>query len=162
MVMAKSIANGMPVGATITRDEIAASWTAKTISTFGGTPVSMAACEATLRVMQDENTPRRSAERGSQLRTHLDRLAERFDWIGEVRGMGLMQGMELIEEPAQRAPSPTRAKKLLEATRREGLLIGLGGMRGNVIRLGPSMLISETEIEEAAGKLERACEAADG
>ena len=162
MVMAKSIANGMPVGATITRDEIAASWTAKTISTFGGTPVSMAACEATLRVMQDENTPQRSAKRGSQLRAHLDRLAERFDWIGEVRGMGLMQGMELIEEPIGRSPSPARAKQLLEATRREGLLIGLGGMRGNVVRLGPSMLISEDEIEEAAGKFERACEAVDG
>ena len=162
MVLAKSIANGMPVGATITRDEIAASWTAKTISTYGGTPVSMAACEATLRVMQDENTPRRAAERGSQLRAHLDRLAERFDWIGEVRGMGLMQGMELIEEPKGRAPSPMRAKQLLEATRREGLLVGLGGMRGHVIRLGPSMLISEGEIEEAAGKLERACKAADG
>ena len=76
--------------------------------------------------------------------------------------MGLMQGMELIEEPTERAPSPVRAKRLLEATRREGLLIGLGGMRGNVIRRGPSMLITESEIEEAAGKLERACEATDG
>jgi malonate-semialdehyde dehydrogenase (acetylating)/methylmalonate-semialdehyde dehydrogenase/4-aminobutyrate aminotransferase len=70
--------------------------------------------------------------------------------------------MELIEEPIGRSPSPARAKQLLEATRREGLLIGLGGMRGNVVRLGPSMLISEDEIEEAAGKFERACEAVDG
>lgn len=157
MVMAKSIANGMPVGATITREEIAASWTAKTISTFGGNPLSMAACNATLEIMELENTPRRSAERGAQLRKGLDDLAERFAWIGEVRGMGLMQGLELVEDRTSRAPSAARAKQLLEATKREGVLIGLGGMRGNIVRLGPSMLISESEIDEGVERLARAC-----
>ena len=95
MVMAKGIANGFPVGATITRPEIAAGWTAKTISTYGGNPVSMAAAEATLDVMRREDTPARSAERGRQLRAGLEALYAEHPWIGEVRGLGLMQAMEL-------------------------------------------------------------------
>ena len=162
MVMAKSIANGFPVGATITRDEIAASWTAKTISTFGGNPISMAACNATLEVMQDEDTPARSQVRGAQLRAGLDDLAARHGWIGEVRGMGLMQGLELVEGRDDLRPSPARARALLEAARQEGLLLGLGGFAGNVIRMGPSMLISAGEIEDALARLARACAAVDG
>lgn len=161
LVMAKSIANGMPVGATITRPEIADSWTAKTISTFGGNPLSMAACRATLEVMEEEDTRSRSSARGAQLREGLDRLAEHYPWIGEVRGMGLMQGMELVEDPDSRAPSAERAKALLEATRSEGLLVGLGGLKGNVIRMGPSMLITESDIAEGLERLGRACATAD-
>ena len=161
MVLAKSIANGLPVGATITRDEIAASWTAKTISTFGGNPLCMAACNATLEVMRREQTPQRSALRGAQLRRGLERLAERHEWIGEVRGMGLMQGLELVEDRKSARPSAHKAKELLETARKEGLLIGLGGLKGNVIRLGPSMLISASEIDEGLQRLERACASID-
>jgi 4-aminobutyrate aminotransferase len=158
MVMAKGIANGMPVGATTTRPEIAASWKAKTISTFGGNPISMAAVRATLGVMRREDVPRRAAARGAQLRTGLDQLAARHAWIGEARGMGLMQGLELIEDAESRKPSPARAQALLEATREEGLLIGSGGLKGNVLRIGPSLLISEDEVAEGLRRLGRACD----
>src|SRR5690606_37004994 len=100
----------------------------------------------------------RSAERGKQLRTALEGLAERFEWIGDVRGMGLMQALELVEDPATKEPSPRLAQALLEASREEGLLIGLGGLYGNVIRIGPSMLITEDEMDEAMTRLTRACE----
>lgn len=84
--MAKGVANGFPVGVTIATDEIAEAWGAKTISTYGGTPVSMAAADATLEVMAREDVPARSAERGAQLRRGLDDLFTRHEWIGEVRG----------------------------------------------------------------------------
>ena len=157
MVMAKAIANGFPLGATITRDEIAEAWTAKTISTFGGNPVAMAAGIATNDVMVREDTPGRSAVRGEQLRLGLEALQQEHAWIGEVRGMGLMQALELVEDQQTKEPSSKRGKLLLEATKEEGLLLGVGGLHGNVIRMGPSMLISEDEIAEGLERLGRAC-----
>ncbi|MDR0788199.1 MAG: aspartate aminotransferase family protein [Gemmatimonadota bacterium] len=158
MVMAKGIASGYPVGATIARAEIADAWRGKTISTFGGNAISMAAMNATLDVMIREDVPARSAVRGAQLRAGLDRLAERYHWIGNVRGLGLMQGMELVEDRASKEPSPRRATALLEACREEGLLVGLGGLRGQVMRFGPSMLVTREEVDEALARLGRACE----
>ena len=157
MVMAKGIANGFPVGATITRPEIAAGWTAKTISTYGGNPISMAAAEATLDVMRREDTPARSAERGRQLRAGLEALYAQHPWIGEVRGLGLMQAMELVEDRRTKTPAPGKARALLEAAKAEKLLIGLGGLHGHVIRMGPSMLVTEAEVDDALERLARAC-----
>ena len=157
MVMAKGIASGFPVGATIAKSEIAESWTAKTISTFGGNPISMAAAIATNEVMVREDVPARAAVRGAQLRQGLDTLYQQHHWIGEVRGMGLMQALELVEDRDTKAPSPEKGKQLLEATKEEGILLGLGGLHGNVIRMGPSLLITEDEITEALARLERAC-----
>ena len=158
MVMAKGIANGQPVGATITRDEIAEAWTSKTLSTYGGNPVSMAAMVATLDVLRREDAPANAGSRGRELRAGLDALAERHEWIGEVRGMGLMQALELVEDGQSKTPSPEMAKALLEAAKSEGLLIGLGGQHGHVIRLGPSLLITKDEVVEALQRLERACQ----
>jgi 4-aminobutyrate aminotransferase len=161
MVMAKGIANGFPVGATITRPEIAQTWTAKTISTFGGNPVSMAAATATLEVMAREDTPKRSQFQGTQLRKGLEELGDRYAWIGEVRGMGLMQALELVEDPMTKEASPSKAQALLEAAKEEGVLLGLGGLEGHVIRLGPSMLITEEEVAEGLERFGRACRVVD-
>jgi 4-aminobutyrate aminotransferase len=161
MVMAKGIANGFPVGAVIATDEIARAWSGKTISTFGGNPVSMAAAAATLDVMVEENVPSRAAERGAQLRGALDELYARHEWIGEVRGMGLMQALELVESRETKEPSPRRASALLEAARAEGLLIGLGGLHNHVVRIGPSLLITREELAEGIERLQRACERVD-
>jgi alanine-glyoxylate transaminase/(R)-3-amino-2-methylpropionate-pyruvate transaminase len=158
MVMAKGIANGMPVGATITRPEIAASWTPKTFSTFGGNPVSMAAACATLDVMVTEDVPSRAETRGTQLSQGLHELEDQYDWIGESRGMGLMQALEIVHDKHTKEPAPETAKALLEAAREEGLLIGIGGLHGHVLRLGPSLLISEAEVAEGLDRLSRACE----
>ncbi|MBA2246460.1 MAG: aminotransferase class III-fold pyridoxal phosphate-dependent enzyme, partial [Gemmatimonadetes bacterium] len=161
MVMAKGIANGFPVGVTITTDEIAQAWTAKTISTYGGNPVSMAAADATLEVMVREDVPQRCAIRGEQLRSGLDELYSRHEWIGEVRGMGLMQALELVEDRRSKQPSPRRALALLEAAKEEGLLIGVGGLHGQVIRVGPSMLVTEQQVADALERLGRACARVD-
>lgn len=159
MVMAKGIANGFPVGATLARGEVADAWQGLSISTYGGNPVSMAATSATLDVMREEDVPVRSAARGDQLRAGLEALREEHAWIGEVRGMGLMQGLELVTDRDSKEPDPGRAGRLLEATKEEGLLIGRGGLVGQVIRIGPSLLISEAEMDEGIDRLSRACRA---
>jgi 4-aminobutyrate aminotransferase-like enzyme len=161
MVMAKGIASGFPVGATITREEIAEVWTAKTISTFGGNPISMAAMNATLEVMIREDVPSLSALRGARLRAGLGDLFRDHAWIGEVRGMGLMQALELVEDRASKTPSPRRAVALLDACKEEGLLVGVGGLQSNVIRLGPSMLISEAEVDDGLERMAAACRRVD-
>lgn len=157
LVTAKGIANGYPAAATVTRTDIAERWSGKTISTFGGNPISMAACSATLDVMMEENVPLRATTRGAQLRSALERLQDEHRWIGDVRGRGLMQGLELVHDRGTKEPAPELAQALLEAAKAEDLLIGLGGHWGQVIRIGPSLLISEDELAEGIGRLERAC-----
>ena len=157
MTMAKSIANGFSVGATIATEEVANAFTGLTISTFGGSPITMSATEATMDVMKKENTPKRSAERGKQMREGLLEMKDKYQMIGDVRGMGLMQGIELVDDRKTKAPSPKGANRLLEAAKKEGLLIGKGGHYGNVIRMAPSMLISKAEMADGLKRLDRAC-----
>jgi 4-aminobutyrate aminotransferase-like enzyme len=156
MTFAKSIASGFAVGATTATEEVANAFTGLTISTFGGSPITMSATEATLDVMERENTPKRSAERGKQLRDHLLAFKDKYKVIGDVRGKGLMQGIELVEDRKTKEPAPKRTTKLLEAAKKHGLLIGKGGLYGNVIRMAPSMLISEAEVDDAMTRLDKA------
>ena len=156
MTMAKSIASGFAVGATIAREEVANAFTGLTISTFGGSPITMSATEATLDVMVKENVPKRSAERGKQLREKLLEFKDKYPIIGDVRGMGLMQGIEIVDDRKTKAPGPKTATKLLEMAKKHGLLIGKGGLYGNVIRMAPSMLISKVELDDAMKRLDKA------
>ena len=161
MVMAKGIANGAPVGATVTTDEIAHRWQGKHISTFGGNPVSMAAMCATQDELRDHNAPHNASARGAQLRTALEEMQTRHPWMGDVRGMGLMQAIEIVKDPVSKDPDLDRTKKLMEASREEGVLIGLGGLHGTVVRIGPSLLITEEEMAEGIEKLGRAIDKVD-
>jgi alanine-glyoxylate transaminase/(R)-3-amino-2-methylpropionate-pyruvate transaminase len=161
MVMAKGVANGFPVGVTTTRDEVAESLTSKSISTFGGNSVSMAAAAATLSVMREEDVPRLAAAGGRVLADALGRLETRYDWLGEARGRGLMWGLEIVTDPETKTPDPARTEALLEAAKEERILVGTGGLHSNVVRIGPSMLISEDELAEGIDRLTRACERVD-
>ena len=156
MTFAKSIASGFPVGATIATEEVANAFTGLTISTFGGSPITMSATSATLDVMEREDVRTRSAERGRQLRTHLLALKDKYPVIGDVRGMGLMQGVELVEDRKTKEPAPKRTNKLLEAAKKHGLLVGKGGLYGNVLRIAPSMLVTAREVDDAAERLDKA------
>ena len=142
--------------ATIATEQVANAFTGLSLSTFGGNPISMAAVDVTVEVMQRENTPQRSAERGKQLRDALEELKKRFAFIGDVRGMGLMQGIEFVEDRKTKEPSPKKTTAFLEAAKRQGLLIGKGGLYGNVIRIAPSLLISKAEIDDGCKRMERA------
>ena len=156
MTMAKGIANGAPVGATIATDEVANAFTGLSLSTFGGNPVSMAAAQATLDVMQREDIPRRSAERGAQLREGLEAMKEKYPFIGDVRGLGLMQGVELVEDRKSKEPSPRKTNRFMEASKRQGLLVGKGGLYGNCLRVAPPMMISKQEIDDGLARIDKA------
>ena len=156
MTLGKGVAAGYPAGVTLATDEIANAFTAKQFSTFGGNPISMAALVAALDVMVREEVPVRASARGMQLRAGLEAVAREHTCIGEVRGLGLMQALELVRDPASREPAPELARAVLEAAREEGLLLGAAGLYGNVLRLGPNLLVNEQEIEKALGMLGRA------
>ena len=153
---AKGMANGLPIGATVATPEVVESFTGLSIATFGGNPVSVAAALATIECIEQEGVLERSETLGKRLREGLDALGDRHAYVGEVRGMGLMQAMELVEDRNSREPSPARATALMEEAKKESLLIGKGGLYGNVLRIAPPMLVSEAEIDEALARLGRA------
>lgn len=152
ITMAKGIANGFPISAVITTNEIAASLTKNTISTFGGNPVSCVAAMKTIEIILRDKLAENSAEMGIILRNGLEALKEKYPKvIGDVRGMGLMQAIELVvdETKFDRTPNTQAGDQLLEETKKRGLLIGRGGLYGNAIRISPPMNINKNEIESA-------------
>ena len=145
--------NGTPVGLTVARPEVADSLTGATISTFGGNPVTATAAKAVIDFIDDHKLMINSAETGAHLRAHLEELKAKFPLIGDVRGMGLMQAIELVEDRDSKAPAPQATAALMEAARENRLLIGKGGTYGNVIRITPPLNISKSDVDEFALRL---------
>jgi 4-aminobutyrate aminotransferase-like enzyme len=156
VTFAKGMANGQPVGATVTTSEIADAYPALSFSTFGGSPVTAAAALATIREMEEKDLPRNAAVVGAYLREKLEELKEKHPVIGDVRGMGLMQGIECVEDRKTKAPSAKAVLKVFEETRKRGVLIGKGGLWGNVIRLGPPLIATKSHIDELVTALDAA------
>src|SRR5947209_2193985 len=127
MTFAKGMANGSPVGCTTTTDEIARTFPGLTFSTFGGNPVTSAAAVATIRYIEENDLPRNAAVVGAYLRQRLTELQEKYPKIGDVRGMGLMQAIECVEDRKTKAPSAKTVLRVFEETRKRGVLIGKGG-----------------------------------
>jgi 4-aminobutyrate aminotransferase-like enzyme len=152
---AKGMANGVPVGATITTSELAGSFIGLTISTFGGNPVTAVAARATIEVIEEEKLLENAHTVGTYLRGKLDALKEKYPVIGDVRGMGLMQALELVKDRETKEPAPEATVQLMERARDNGLLIGKGGLYGNVIRLSPPLNIARTDVDEAIGLLDK-------
>jgi len=146
LTAAKGIANGAPLGVTIARTEIADSFTGLTISTFGGNPVSMAAALATIEVIEEENLAENSYEVGKHLREGLEDLQKKFPSIGDVRGLGLMQACEFVKEGKE--PDGILVGKLFEEMKKLGVLIGKGGLYGNVIRISPPLNVTKSEVDD--------------
>ncbi|MEZ4712688.1 MAG: aspartate aminotransferase family protein [Caldilineaceae bacterium] len=157
MTMAKGIANGFPLSNTITRPEIAESMVGAglTLSTFGGNPVSTAASLATINVMEEEANPTRSADIGAHLRAGLDKLWEKYPLIGEVRGKGLMQGIEVVADRQTKEPAPNAVVQLFEESKARGLLIGKGGLYGNTVRIAPALTATKDDVDRALDILDR-------
>ncbi len=154
ITFAKGIASGMPMGATITTPEIAQTFKGLTISTYGGNPISSVAALATIHVMSRENIPERAARLGNKLRQGLLALQDKHPMVGDVRGMGLMQGVELVEDRKTKEPAAKRANLIIEILRKRQFLIGKGGLYGNTLRIAPPMLVTEAQIEEALTHLD--------
>jgi alanine-glyoxylate transaminase / (R)-3-amino-2-methylpropionate-pyruvate transaminase len=151
VTMAKGIANGFPISAVVTSSEIAGAWRGGNISTFGGNPISCAAASATVDVIVEEKLVENAAAMGAVLKEGLDALKARHAVVGDVRGRGLMLGMELVrdERTGDRTPNPEATLQLLEETKRRGLLLGRGGLYGNVVRVAPALVVSRRDADEA-------------
>lgn len=160
MTFAKGMANGMPIGCTIATPEVADAMTGTTFSTFGGNPVSMAAALATIEYIERHDLPDNALRQGLRLRAHLERSAGRHAFIGEVRGMGLMQGVEIVATDGSKAPDAGRTDAILAAARDAGLLIGKGGLHNNVLRIAPHLTVDAKEIDDGCERLDRALDAA--
>lgn len=153
---AKGLANGVPIGVTMTRPEIAESFKGLQISTFGGNPVTCVAARATIAVMEEDNLLENADTVGKYYRGKLEELQKKHPLIGEVRGMGLLQGMELVKDPKTKEPAPQETNRLLDETRKRGLLVGKGGLYGNVVRTSPPLTIGKSDADEAVRILDEA------
>ena len=153
MTFAKGMANGSPIGATIAIPEVADSMKGMSISTFGGNPVTSVAALATIEVIEEENLVENARVMGRRLRDGLEALKQKYPVIGDVRGMGLMQGLELVGE--NKRPAPKAVKHLFELTKTNGLLIGRGGLMGNVVRITPPLNVTRDQVDQALKMLDR-------
>ncbi len=151
---AKSLGNGAPIGLTIARPEVADSVKGATISTFGGNPVTTTAAKAVIDFIEDHKLSINAAEVGAYLRNKLNELQEKHPIIGDVRGMGLLQAVELVEDRETKKPATALMPALMEATRENKLLVGKGGFFGNVLRISPPLNISKTDVDEFARLLD--------
>ena len=156
MVMAKGAANGVPVGITIATPEVADALKGSHISTFGGNPVTATAVLATIEMIEKKNLVQNAERMGKYLKDKLEGLKEKNRIIGEVRGMGLIQGVEIVK--SKKEPAPDLVSEIFERTKEEGLLIGRGGLYGNVIRITPSLTVEKEEVDRAIGIMDRTLE----
>jgi 4-aminobutyrate aminotransferase-like enzyme len=146
---AKGMGNGVPIGLTATRPEIAASFKGLQISTFGGNPVTSVTAKAVIDLIEQDNLMENAATVGGYFRQGLEDLQRKHALIGDVRGMGLMQAMELVKDRVTKEPAVQEISAFMEECRKRGLLIGKGGLMGNVIRMSPPMNIAKSDVNEA-------------
>lgn len=148
VTMAKGIGNGIPLACCVARPEVAECMTQRLhFNTYGGNPMSCAQGLATLKVLLEDDYQKRAHEIGGYLKSGLEDLKSRHDIVGDVRGQGLMLGMELVEDRTSLTPAPAMTAKVHERARDLGLLIGKGGLHGNVLRIKPPMCIEREDCE---------------
>jgi 4-aminobutyrate aminotransferase len=153
---AKGLGNGMPIGLTIARPEVADAMKGVTISTFGGNPVVTTAAKAVIDYIEEQNLMRNTEETGAYLRGRLLDLKDKYQLIGDVRGMGLLQAMELVEDRRTKVPATAATLQMMEATRDNRIMVGRGGLYGNVLRLSPPMNIGRADVDEFILRLDAA------
>ena len=156
MAMAKGIADGFPLSAFIAREEIADAFKpGDHLSTFGGNPVSCAAGLANIGYLEEQKLADEALKKGDYLKTQLGSLKAKYNMVGEVRGKGLMIGIELIRDQ-NKTPANTEGNKIRDFCLEKGLLIGLGGSHGNVLRIQPPLVISLKQLDQTVKILDEA------
>jgi 4-aminobutyrate aminotransferase len=149
LVTAKGIAAGFPLSAFSTRPEIAAAFKpGDHLSTFGGNPVSCAAALANIEFMEKESLPERATQTGNYVMSRLRELQKQNPILGDVRGLGLMIGVELVKDGTL-TPSSSDAESVRNSLFGQGVLVGVGGIYGNVIRFQPPLVITRQQIDKA-------------
>jgi len=148
VVMAKGIGNGAPLGAVVTTPAIAATLKDRIhFNTYGGNPISMAQAMAVLDVIEEEGLQANSLRVGGHLLDRLRRLQAKHEMIGDVRGRGLMIGVELVTDRATMTPAKVEAGRVVQVCREMGLLLGKGGLEGNTLRIKPPMCITIADAD---------------
>ena len=147
LTFAKGVGNGITLAGCVAKAEIMNVLDRTSFTTFGGNPLSVAAGRATLKFVKDHDLQTNAAIRGQQMTEELQGACEATDWVGELRGKGLMQAIECVQ-PGSVEPNAAAAAQLIEVCKDRGLLVGKGGLYGNVIRLTPMLNVSEAEMSE--------------
>ncbi|MDQ6808565.1 MAG: aminotransferase class III-fold pyridoxal phosphate-dependent enzyme [Verrucomicrobiota bacterium] len=148
VTMAKGIGNGCPLAAVVTTAEIATTLSKRIhFNTFGGNPVVCAQGKAVLEVIERENLQANSLALGSRILSGLGRLKAKHDIIGDVRGKGLMLGLELVKDRQTKEPAKAECAQILETAREMGVLLGKGGLQGHTVRFAPPMCINEADAD---------------
>jgi len=157
ITMAKGLANGLPIGAVITTDDVAKALQKQCINTFGGNPVSAATALAVLETIEEEKLMNNAHVVGEYLMAGLKDLQKQFpEVIGDVRGKGLMVGMELADK--NKVPLSQETMRIVEMSKDEGVVIGKGGMWGNVIRIKPPLSITKDNVDTMLKVLKKCIE----
>lgn len=146
MTVAKALGNGFPIGAYITTDKIAAAFTRPSASTLGGNPVSTMAGLSVLTYLEEAKLLENANARGEQLQNGLRELATRHSLIGDVRGLGLMVGAELVTDRKTLAPAADQVDVILEKMKDRGILVGKNGEHRNVLAMQPPLVITEEDV----------------
>lgn len=155
VTMAKGIGNGAPLAAVTTRREIAEKLTQRIhFNTFGGNPVSMAAGLAVLEAIDEDGLQANARTVGARFKAGLEELERRHRLVGDVRGMGLMLGMELVRDRGTREPAKQETLEVMEYAREMGVLLGKGGLDGNTLRIKPPMCLTAQDVDFALEVLE--------
>lgn len=161
MTMAKGIANGIPCGAYIAKAEVADALSAQTVNTYGGNPVSSVAAMATIDYIIQNRLQDNAQVVGDYMFERLRSMQEKSKLIGDVRGMGLMIGVELVKDKQTKEHAPDIAKAVVDTCRADGVLLGKGGLKGNTLRIQPPLIISKSDADTALDSLEKALESAE-
>lgn len=150
ITMAKSLGSGIPVAGFLTRPEYAENFLSHdSFSTFGGNPLSCAAAVAVIEIIQEEDYLNKAVKLGEIFKKQLRMLKENHNIVGDIRGQGMMQGIELVRDRDSKEPATQEMLQVMEICKQHGLLIGKGGIDGNVIRIQPSLELSHEQAEKA-------------
>ena len=146
--MAKGIGNGCPLGAVMTTPRIAAALTQRIhFNTFGGNPVVCAQGKAVLEVIERDKLQANSLKTGARIAAGLEKLKARHNIIGDVRGQGLLLGLELVKDRKTKEPAREETAQVVETCRDLGLLLGKGGLWGQTIRIAPPMCVGAPDAD---------------
>ncbi len=154
ITLAKGFGSGIPIGGFVTRPELADDYSiADGFATFGGNPLSCAAAVAVIDIIQESNYLERASKLGNEMKKKLQALQEDHKIVGDVRGQGLMLGIELVRDRDTKEPAIQEMLQIMEYCREKGLLIGKGGLDNNVVRLQPPLELTSEQIDEACSIL---------